>query len=135
MSLDPLLELFCREFNIAVLPQKDKDGVYQLPINSNTQLSLSALDPGLYIFSKMMPIPKSTTQEALFIYLMRSNFLGVSTGGSAIGIDPAEQFLTLSFALSQDINYTLFRDSLEDFINYLDFWREEIVNYQKKIIS
>ena len=29
------------------------------------------------------------------------------------------------------MNYKMFKDALEDFANYLDYWREELIRHKK----
>ena len=44
-------------------------------------------------------------------------------------LDPDEKYLTLSYPIHYEVNYRIFYDKLEDFVNYLSFWRYEIQNY------
>ena len=57
---------------------------------------------------------------------MKANLLGQGTGGAAIGIDPSEKFFTLSEVLEFEVNYKTFHEKLEDFLNYIDYWKEEV---------
>ena len=59
---------------------------------------------------------------------MKANFLGQGTGGAVIGMDPEENLLTLSLLLPYDMNYKMFREALEDFANFLDYWKTELRN-------
>ena len=69
-------------------------------------------------------------REEVFMYLMKANLLGQGTGGSIIGLDRDEKFLTLCLVLPYDMKYKVFKDALEDFTNYLDFWKNELSCYQ-----
>jgi len=55
--------------------------------------------------------------------------LGQVTGGAAIGIDSSEKFLVLTHALPFEINYKTFHESIEDFLNYIDFWKDEVTSF------
>ena len=60
---------------------------------------------------------------------MKANLLGQGTGGAAIGIDSSEKFFILTHTFPFEINYKTFHESLEDFLNYIDFWKEEITSF------
>lgn len=130
MQLERLIETLSSEIKIEAIPQKNKDRLYQVKIGSSPQVSIKELDPGVFFRAKILSLPKEGNKEALFIYLMKANLLGQGTGGGAIGIDPSEKFLTLSLALSFEVNYKTFHEGLEDFLNYLDFWKEDVVRFQ-----
>ena len=69
-------------------------------------------------------------REELFIYLMRANLLGRGTGGARIALDSDEKTLTLLLGLPYEMNYQLFRETFEDFVNHLIFWRNEVKNFK-----
>ena len=109
---------------------KNREGFYDLPLLPGLTLSLKELDPGFYILCPIILCPVEK-REALFIHLMKANFLGLATGGAAIGLDTEEKFLTLSHAIPYDVNYKSFKETIEDFANYLDFWQQEVTRHQK----
>jgi hypothetical protein len=63
---------------------------------------------------------------------MRANLLGQGTGKCRIGLEPQEKLLTLSLGLPYEMKYPTFREKVEDFINYVIYWREEIAQFEKK---
>lgn len=73
-------------------------------------------------------------REDLFIYLMRANLLGQGTGGSRIGLDANEKVLTLSLGLPYEMNYKIFKERFEDFVNFILYWREEIAKFENQPI-
>jgi hypothetical protein len=74
----------------------------------------------------------NTKKEDLFIYLMRANLLGQGAGGARIGLDPDEKFLTLSSGLPYEMNYQTFKETIEDFANYLIYWRDEVAKFENQ---
>ncbi len=134
MHLERLIENLSSELKLGAIPQKDKNGLYQLKIGDSPQVMVKELDPGVFLGGKILPLPKEGNKEALFIYLMKANLLGQGTGGGAIGIDPSEKFLTFSLTLPFEVNYKTFHESLEDFLNYIDFWKEEVVRFQATLL-
>jgi hypothetical protein len=129
-----LLEIFLKtlteELELEEIPEKQSDKTCLLQLNSQLSLSLKELDPGVSFFGRIGPCPLIKREE-LFILLMKANFLGQGTGGSTIALDENENFLTLSFVLPYEINYKMFKDALEDFVNYLDYWKEELIRHKK----
>lgn len=134
MDLERLLEMLAVELKLPAIPQKDKNGSYQLKIHPDMIVSVKELDPGVFLQSSILPIPKEGNKEALFIHLMKANLLGQGTGGAAIGIDEKEKFFILSQALPFEVNYRTFHETLEDFLNYIQFWKEEVPKLQTSLL-
>ena len=126
MEPEKLIEMLSQELKLPAIPQKDKNGLYQLNISPSITVSAKQLDPGVFFHAKILRLPKEGNKEALFIHLMKANLLGQGTGGAAIGIDPSEKFFTLSEVLEFEVNYKTFHEKLEDFLNYIDYWKEEV---------
>lgn len=108
-----------------------EDKVYTLKIHPQLVIAFRELDPGCTFFATIGPCPAHKREE-LFIYLMKANLLGQGTGGGVISLDQDEKFLTLCLVLPYDMKYKIFKDALEDFTNYLDFWKKELSNYQQQ---
>lgn len=123
MALKELLKQLCTELNLDC-PPFDREKSTKLSINSDLSLHLHDLSPGFSLHAQIAPIVLKK-REDLYIYLMRANFLGQGTGGSRIGMDADENFLTLSHGFAYEMDYQTFKESVEDFVNYILYWREE----------
>ena len=134
MDLEKIIEMLAAELKLSAIPQKDKNGFYQVKISPTLEVAVHSLEPGVFMTSNILLLPKEGSKEAFYIYLMKANMLGQGTGGSAIGIDDKEKYLTLSLTLSFEISYKVFHEALEDFLNYIDYWREEIPRFQTQIL-
>jgi hypothetical protein len=128
--LEILLKTLVDELELEEVPKKEEGNIYQLSLNPQLSVTFQQLDPGLSLWARIGPCP-IVNREELFILLMKANFLGQGTGGSSIGLDENENFLTLSSVLPYDMNFKMFKDALEDFTNYLDYWREELIRHKK----
>lgn len=123
------IEKLCKSLNLAI-PIKDKDKSYTIKINEELEIKIWDLQPGFYFHSIIIECPKEN-KEDLFTYLMKANLLGQGTGRSRIGLDKEEKFLTLSHHIAYEIIYTEFKERLEDFANYILYWRKEIEQFIK----
>jgi hypothetical protein len=128
--LETLLKTLSEELRLNEASILDKQQFYSIPLNPEMEIKVKELDPGTLFFAKIGTCPK-LKREDLFIHLMKANFLGQGTGGSSIGFDENENCLTLSLVLPYDMNYKLFRDALEDFVNYIEYWKTELIRHQK----
>lgn len=126
--LAQMLNRLADELGSKVPATQDKKGTFSFPIGGRRVL-IRELHPGLYFWSQIIEVPDDR-KEDLFIHLMKANFLGQGTGECVIGMDREEKFLTLSLAIPYEVNYEIFKEKLEDFINYLDYWFDEVVKHQ-----
>jgi len=131
--MSDLIKKLCENFDIE-MPIKAKDKSYLIEIIDGVEIKLWDLDPGFY-FHCNLDKPPEKKREAFFIYLMRANVLGQGTGGARIGMDEKEKFLTLSYNIDYEVTYIEFKEKIEDFVNYINFWRDEITKYKEKIES
>jgi hypothetical protein len=130
IMIEDYLTKLCNHLKITPIPEENDDHVFVFNFTEEITLFLQDLSPGCYVRSTICPCPDKN-KEDLFIYLMKANLLGQGTNGAVISIDEEEKFLTLSLTLSYEVNYQEFKESLEDFVNYILFWREEIDKIQK----
>jgi hypothetical protein len=128
--LEQHLQQLISDLELDPIEPKDQTSLYHLNLTPEMKISMKELEPGLYLFSQIGPCPTQKKEDS-FIYLMKANFLGQGTGGKVIGMDPEEKFLTLSHVIPYDMNYKSFKELIEDFANYLDYWRGELKRLQK----
>ncbi|MBI2742958.1 MAG: type III secretion system chaperone [Chlamydiales bacterium] len=119
------------DLELPPVPPKDEAKAFQLQFGPEMSVTLKEVDGQIFLFSKIGALPQQKREE-LFILLMKANLLGQGTGGSAIGLDPAEKFLTLSLAIPYDMNYKAFRETIEDFTNFTDYWRKELIRHAEE---
>ncbi|MGB7977981.1 MAG: type III secretion system chaperone [Chlamydiales bacterium] len=123
------LEKLCKELALKT-PKLNEQNVFPLRLGVES-LAIRDLDPGVALHANICETPKQKKEE-LFIYLMRANLLGQGTGGCRIGLNAGENFLTLSWGLPYELSYQSFRETIEDFVNYTIYWREEIVKFENE---
>lgn len=128
--LESLIKTLAEELELGEIPCREENNTYLFPLNGDLTIRIHELDPGLAFWARIAPCPKEK-REDLFILLAKANFLGQGTGNTTIALDENENFLTLSSVLPYDMNYKMFKDALEDFANYRDYWKEEIIRYNK----
>lgn len=125
--LDRHLQQLVTDLRLDPIPPADEQKQRHLKLDK-LLVSMRDLDPGIFFSSLLPPVPKQKKEE-LFIFLMKANFLGQGTGGGALGLMEDESFLTLSLALPYDVNYRLFKETLEEFTNFAEYWQKEIAKF------
>ena len=130
MVLKEMISQLCQELGLD-MPKLDRQKVYGLEINSQISIHVSDLAPGFALQAHTAPCP-GKKREDLFIHLMRANFLGQGTGGARIGLDGDEKVLTLSHGFPYEMNYQAFKESVEDFVNYVVYWREQVTKFERE---
>lgn len=129
MKLDKLI---CELYDSLDLgtPPSEKAGVYELLFPSQITLTITPLNPGIFIWTPLGLLQQKKREE-LFMLLAKANFLGQGTGKSCITLDPDEKFLTLSLRFPYEMDYKQFKEHLEEFVNYAEFWKTEIARLSK----
>ncbi len=125
--LKNFVDQLCRELGM-IPPKLDEKKGYVMKVGGNV-VHVRDLDPGVAAHANICEVPKKRKEE-LFMWLMRANLLGQGTASTRIGIDADEKFLTLSLGLPYELNYQTFREAIEDFVNYLIYWREEVTKFE-----
>ena len=105
-------------------------GTYTIPMDDDIKITVGAIpDGGFFFTSSLGPCPV-TNKEQLFAKTLHGNLFGQGTHGAVIGLNGEGNVLTLSLAMNYNTDYKDFKDNLENFINSMDFWREEILNHK-----
>lgn len=125
------LKRLCEDLNMSTELEQNKSGWYLLPLTEDLHISIKKLDPGFFLSSPICPCPE-IKKEDLFIKLMKANLFGQGTLGAAIGLETEKKLLTLSLSSPYDSDYRHFKESVEDFVNILDYWKEEVDTHVKQ---
>lgn len=128
--LQDYLEQLCQELTIHPTPKPNEQKYYPFRLGKEL-VWIKDLDPGMAMQSQICLCP-TQKKEDLFIYLMRANLLGQGTGNTRIGLDPDEKFLTLSLGLPYEMNYQVFKETVEDFVNHLIDWRNSVAKFENQ---
>ncbi len=129
--LQEFIEKMCADLEISPVPQISNEKTLTFALNPEIEVNLREFENGVAMHAKIAPCPEKRREE-LFMWLMRANFLGQGTAGARIGIEPQEKFLTLSLGLPYEVDYRLFREHLEEFVNYLVYWRDQIGKFEQE---
>jgi len=87
--------------------------------------------PGFHCMRKWLSVHRAGAKSSSAI-LMHANFLGQGTGGARIGIDAEEKVLTLSVGFPYEMNYPPFKECVEDFVNYVVYWRDDVAKFERE---
>lgn len=126
--LPKLIEQLYQDLELGTVPTLDEQRFYPVKIGP-IALGVKGLEPGYYFFSNIGPLPTKKREEFL-THAMKANFLGQGTGGASLGLQEDESSLTLSLSLPYEMNYNSFKDSLEEFVNFVDYWKKELVKHE-----
>jgi len=129
--LHDIFTQLCTELDIQPIPVMNEKKFIPFTIAPGIDIEVRDLDPGVSLLSHICPLP-DRRREDLFLELMRANFLGQATGNARIGISADEKFLTLSLGMPYEMSYRAFRESFEDFTNFLLHWRGEVEKFYKQ---
>ena len=128
--LEHLITEICEKLSLPLNLEKDKEGYYTFTLNPEISLSLKELQPGFFIRAKLGPAPEGSHEE-LYIHLMKANYLGQGTAGAFIGMDEKAENFTLTKACRHETTYKEFKDLLEVYINYYEYWKVKIAKYNE----
>lgn len=123
--LENHLSALYKELGIASTPEKAKDKTYPIEIQAKAKISATELFPGMYLRSVLGPLPEEEREEKLAHYSF-ANLLGQGTGRARLGLDAAGKAVTLTMHTPEDMSYTHFKECIEEFANFVDYWKEEL---------
>lgn len=126
MALDKLMEQFQKEMELERSLMTEVQDVYALPLDEGITITIrySPQAGGICFECPLIDCPRNN-EELYYTTLLSANLFGQGTKGSVLGLNVDGSVVTLTLVIDYDIEYKEFRDLLEDFINNVDFWREE----------
>lgn len=128
MKLDQLMQQFAQDMELGDITTQIP-GVYVLPLEEEVRITISAAaGSGFSLQCQLAPCPKVKEEEFL-TQAMLANLFGQGTRGGVLGLTEDGNVLTLSKVIENDLEYKDFKDIIEDFINAVDFWRDEAKSY------
>lgn len=110
-------------FNQSAYPDEDK--LYSIDFGEGVVVRFSDLHPGVQFMGEIGDLPKSN-QEVVLASLMHLNLLGNGTYGGVIGYDEHIKALTFTHAVPYRLNFGEFKNALEDFVNYIEFFKGQL---------
>lgn len=128
--LEHLLTELCEKLDLPLDLEKDKENYYSFTLTDEISFSLRELKPGFFLRAELGEAPEGS-HEDLYILLMKANFLGQGTAGAFIGMDEKAENFTLTRACKQETSYRQFKEFLEEFVNYYEYWKKRIDTYKK----
>ena len=102
-------------------------GTYTLPLEDNLAINMTDIPSGFILKCNVGPYPK-IKEELFATQAMLGNLFGQGTRGAYLGLNGEGTILTLTHVIDYPVDYKEFKETLEDFINTMDFWREEASN-------
>lgn len=129
--LSALIQELSKEWELENPLPQEIPGVYTIPLDEGVSLTVTNANvpQGGLVFSSSLATIKKGKEEALFTHALNANLFGQGTKQAVLGLNEAGNVLTLSRFIDYDVNFQEFRDIIEDFINTIDFWREEVLKY------
>ncbi|MCE5316765.1 MAG: type III secretion system chaperone [Parachlamydia sp.] len=126
--IEPFIKQLSQEMELEGSLATQVAGVFALPLEENMSVTITDRPPGFSLLCSFSPVP-GKNEEAYLTRVMLGNLFGQGTKGAVLGINAEGNMLTLSQTIEYNINYKDFRDVVEDFVNSVDFWREEVQKY------
>lgn len=125
--LEKYMEQFEEEMEQSL---KGPAGTYLIPLDDGINIVISKVPNGFSLFSEVIECPKENEEEIYYQSLM-ANLFGQGTNGSILGLNDRGNLLTLSRVVDYNVEYKDFKEILEDFINSVDFWKDEVYNRRR----
>jgi len=123
-KVEELLEVLAARLHLPV-PFRKEDTAYHVAITGQHTITAFPLATSFLLWARISACPVQRREECLTL-VMRANFLGQGTGGAVIGLDAEEKYLTLSLTIPYEVEFKTFNELLDDFVNYVDYWREQV---------
>ncbi len=100
-------------------------GVYEYWVGEDLCILITPVQPfGFGLTCVLGPYPKAKEDDFL-LSMMTGNLFGKETFGATLGLDGDGNKMVLSREINQRVNYSEFKETLEDFYHIVNFWREE----------
>ena len=122
--INTFMEQLAKELELPPEVAQDVGGKYALPMDDESIINLSDVPPGFSITANVCQVPERDL-ETYYQHVLHGNLLGQGTSDAILGLSEDGKNLTLSMDIDYSVSYIEFKETVEEFLNTLDFWREE----------
>lgn len=127
-KLTHLLSELSLSLELGPLALPEKKGPIHMVISPAHSIDFREMPKGFSMWSPIGACPPNN-KEDFYLLAMRANYLGQGTGKSVIGMDQEEKNLTLSSFIPYEMDYKKFKETVEDFINFIEYWKDELARH------
>lgn len=113
-----------KDFELEAPLDQDEPGSFSLYIDE-VKVTISDLSPGFQFSAKIGLIPSEKVED-FFAHMLRANLFGQATHNAILGLDDIGTTVTVQFFCPKKTEYREFSEALEDFLNTIFFWQNEI---------
>lgn len=129
--LNSLMSELAKEWELEKPIPEEIPGTYKIPLDEGVFVTVTSSSgeghkSGIAISSSIATVPKEGEENILSKALL-ANLFGQGTKQAVLGLNDNGDILTLSRFIDYDVNFQEFNNIMEDFINTIDFWREEVL--------
>lgn len=103
---------------------RPNSSTYLIPLDEGLIMTVNLLPFGFYLLCELADAPKEN-EEALYTEMLSANLFGQGTKGAILGLNERGNLLTISQVVDYNIEYRDFKELIDDFINMIDFWKEQ----------
>lgn len=128
--LEKLMAEFQKDLGIEGSLAGDAPGTFVIPVSEEAAVVATPQPIGFSLHCDVIQAPKAN-EEMFLEKALRANLFGQGTEGAILGLSEDGNLLTLTRSIDYNPDYKSFKDILEDFLNSVDFWREEVLNHNK----
>ena len=94
----------------------------------DTNITISGASSGIQFIANLGDLP-SEEPELFFVKMLRGNLFGQATAEAFLGLDNTSNKIILTYYYPYKLDYRNFKEKLEDFINSIDFWKQEMKSH------
>jgi hypothetical protein len=125
VSKDLIISL-CDELGFAWSEEGERS-LLRITVPPSIEIEVELGERGGEMRVLLAPLPEEG-REVVLSHLMQANYLGQGTGGGVLGIAEESGTITFSRRLQRDIGSKELQERIEEFVNYAEYWREQLEN-------
>ena len=129
--LDHYVQALTKELELEGSLATQVPGVFQFPLEADLRIQITDRPPGFSLTCNLCHTPQGKEEE-FYTRCLLGNLFAQGTKGAILGLNEDGSLLTLAQDVDYNAEYKEFRDILEDFINTVDYWREEASKFDVK---
>lgn len=122
--LSDIMQMLAKEMGLEGNFATELPGHYSIPLEEDTVIEVKETDGGCVLTCLICPTP-TKKQEGFFQQALLGDLFGQGTMGNILGLTDDAKKLILWREFTYLPDFKEFRNSVEDFANAVDFWREQ----------